>query len=91
MTIELDKDDRATAIASIQRYFTENLDDTIGNLQAGALLNFFLEDIGPCVYNRAIVDAQERITARVAELDIECHEDPFCYWQKIGQKSATRR
>ena len=27
-------------------------------------------------------DAQERLHARVAELDIECHEEPFEYWKK---------
>jgi uncharacterized protein (DUF2164 family) len=84
MAIELDKDDRAAAIASIQRYFAENLDEPIGNLQAGALLGFFLEEIGPCVYNLAVADAQSRLAARVSELDIECHEDPFRYWKKVA-------
>jgi uncharacterized protein (DUF2164 family) len=83
MTLELDKDDRASAIDSIQRYFIEHLDEKIGNLQAGALLSFFLEEIGPCVYNRAVADVQERLLARVSELDIECHEDPFRYWRKL--------
>jgi len=27
-------------------------------------------------------DAQERLHARVAELDIECHAEPFEYWKK---------
>ena len=40
MTIELSKEDRAQAIASIERYFKENMDERIGNIQAGALLNF---------------------------------------------------
>jgi len=82
MAIELDKDVRDRAIASLQRYFTENMDEPIGNIQAGALLHFFVEEIAPAIYNLAIADAQERLHARVAELDIECHAEPFEYWKK---------
>ena len=86
MTIELNKDVRAEAIKSIERYFQENMDERIGNIQAGALLNFFLEEIGPSVYNKAVADAQERIQMRATELDIECHEDEFRYWRKFDRK-----
>ncbi|HDR8992926.1 hypothetical protein VI03_13165 [Burkholderia vietnamiensis] len=82
MAIELDKDVRERAITSLQRYFTENMDEPIGNIQAGALLHFFVEEIAPAIYNLAIADAQERLHARVAELDIECHAEPFEYWNK---------
>jgi uncharacterized protein (DUF2164 family) len=82
MAIELDKDVRDRAIASLQRYFTENMDEPIGNIQAGALLHFFVEEIAPAIYNLAIADAQQRLHARIAELDIECHETPFDYWTK---------
>jgi uncharacterized protein (DUF2164 family) len=87
MTIELDKDVRDRAIASLQRYFTENMDEPIGNIQAGALLHFIVQEIAPAIYNLAIADAQERLHARIAELDIECHEEPFEYWkQQPGRK-----
>ncbi len=86
MTIELHKDARSAAIQSIERYFRENMDERIGNIQAGALLAFFLEEIGPSVYNKAVADAQERIQMRATELDIECHEDEFRYWQKFDRK-----
>lgn len=82
MSIELDKSQRPVAIASIERYFKDELDQKIGNIQAGALLNFFLEEIGPSVYNRGVADAQERMQARIIELDIEIHEDEFRYWSK---------
>ncbi len=45
--LELSKQARTAAIASIQRYFQENLSEPIGDLPAGFLLNFFLEDVGP--------------------------------------------
>jgi len=82
MTITLNKDARATAVTSIERYFKDELDEKIGNIRAAALLNFFLEEIGPSIYNQAVADVQERLIGRVTEVDIECHEDEFGYWIK---------
>ncbi len=38
MTIEIPREARKEAIASIERYFRENMDEPIGNIAAGALL-----------------------------------------------------
>jgi uncharacterized protein (DUF2164 family) len=83
MAIDLNKDARAEAIKSIERYFQENMDERIGNIAAGALLNFFVEEIGPAIYNQAVAEVQERLQTRIAELDIEVHEDEFQYWRKF--------
>ncbi len=88
MSLELSKEARAQAIASIERYFQEERDERIGNIAAGALLGFFLQEIGPCLYNRAVAEVQERLQLRVSELDIEVHEDEFTYWQ---QRARARR
>ena len=91
MTIELPREVRAEAIKSIERYFEVNMEERIGNIQAGALLTFFIKEIGPSIYNKAIADAQERMQMRAAELDIECHEDEFRYWPKYDKKSDKKR
>ncbi len=83
MTIEISKELRAQAIASIERYFLKHMDEKIGNIAAGSLLGFFIEEIGPSIYNQAVADVQERIQMRVSELDIEFHEDEFQYWRKF--------
>jgi len=89
MAIELPREVRREAIASIERYFRENMEEKIGNLAAGALLSYFLEEIGPSIYNRAVADVQERLTARIMELDFEVHEDEFRYWHKFdGQRKG---
>ena len=77
MTIEIPKDVHREAVASLQRYFAENMEDQIGNLQASALLGFFLEEIAPVVYNQAVSDVQARIQARVMDVDVEVHKDAF--------------
>ena len=85
MTIGISKEARKEAIASIERYFTENMEDKIGNIAAGALLGFILEEIGPVIYNKAVTDVQERLQSRIMEVDIEVHEDEFQYWRKFDQ------
>jgi uncharacterized protein (DUF2164 family) len=82
MAIELDKEARKEAVASIERWFQEERDERVGNIVAAALLGFFLEEIAPTVYNRAVADVQERLRMRVDELEIEVHEDEFGYWRK---------
>jgi uncharacterized protein (DUF2164 family) len=90
MTIELPKDTRQNAIASIERYFLEYTGEKIGNIAATGLLNFFLEEVGPAVYNLAVTDAQERIQMRAAELDIEVHEEEWQYWRKVDAKQPRK-
>lgn len=90
MTIELARETRQEAIASIERYFRENMEEPIGNVAAGGLLGFILEEIGPLVYNKAVADVQERLQMRVSELDIEVHEDEFPYWRKFDRQAKRR-
>lgn len=85
MTIELSKEARKAAASSIQRYLNENIEEDIGNVTADALLQFFIEEIGPCIYNKAVSDVQERLQSRIMELDVEVYEEEFRYWQK-GQR-----
>ena len=54
-------------IASIQRYFDEEMDDEIGTLKASLLLDFFLQELGPTAYNIAVADAQAMLTRIVDE------------------------
>lgn len=91
MTIELPREQREAAIASIERYFAEHMDERIGNIAAGALLGFFLQEIGPSIYNRAVAEVQERLQARVAEIDIEVHEDEFPFWPRQAKAGKARR
>ena len=88
MSIELPKHAQQQAIASIERYFRENMDEPIGNMQSGALLNFFLAEIGPTIYHRAVADVQEHLHPRLHELDSQVGKEDFTYWTA---KRAGRR
>lgn len=86
MAIELPKEARAQAIASIERWFQDERGERVGNITASALLNYVLLEIGPSVYNQAVADVQDRLAQRVAEIDVEIHEDEFGYWRQFDKK-----
>jgi uncharacterized protein (DUF2164 family) len=82
MAIKLSDETRKRLISSVRRYFEENMDEAVGDLKATLLLEFFLEELGPSVYNTAIVDAQTHLQARVSDLDGTCYEREFGYWKR---------
>jgi len=79
--ITLPDDARARAIASIRRYLAEHLDLDAGELQADLLLRYFLEEIGPTIYNQAIADARQFFEQRAADLDAACYHAEFPFWK----------
>ena len=89
--IELSQQVRNDAVASIKRYFQENLPEPIGDLPANLLLNFFLEEIGPAVYNRAIGDAQARLIQRASDLEGELFAPEFQYWPNLERKRSRKK
>ena len=80
MAITLPPEAKKQLLDSIKRYVAENLDQDIGDLKAGMLLDYFLKEIGPTVYNQAIADAQGYFQARVGDLEGVCFEKEFTYW-----------
>jgi uncharacterized protein (DUF2164 family) len=91
MSIELSREARERAVASLERYFETELDQRIGNIAAAALLGFFVEEVGPLIFNQAVQQVQERLLERVQELDIEFHEDEFEYWQRRQRAARGKR
>jgi uncharacterized protein (DUF2164 family) len=82
MAITLKQDVETAVLTSLQRYFSENMDEKIGNLQARNLLDFVLKEIGPSIYNQAISDAQRHMLAKVSDLDVDCYQAELGYWTK---------
>lgn len=79
MTINISKEARNQIVDSIQVYFDNEMEEPVGNLVADALLDFFLKEVGPSIYNQAIRDAQAHMLARVNDLDLEIFKDEFQY------------
>jgi uncharacterized protein (DUF2164 family) len=89
--IELKKQARADAIASLKKYFEDEVREPLGDLRAGLLLDFVLEEIGPAIYNQAIGDAQARMAERIQDLDGDLYADEFQYWVRRAAKKKSSR
>jgi uncharacterized protein (DUF2164 family) len=81
MALKLADETEKRLVASIRRFFEEELDEPVGELKALRVLDFCLREIAPSVYNHAIADAQAYFTDRVADLSGSKYEAEFDYWK----------
>jgi uncharacterized protein (DUF2164 family) len=80
--ITISDEARKRALASLKRYFAEQLEQEIGELKAGLLLGYLLEELGPTIYNQAIADARTFFEERAADLDGTCYVTEFPFWTR---------
>ena len=66
--IRLSKEDRAWLAERIQSYFSTELEQEIGNMDAGFLIDFFAETAGPVFYNQGLRDAQALMTRKTEDI-----------------------
>ena len=69
--IKLEKEQKDKAIRDIQWYFEKEREEEIGNLGAELILDFFLKEIAPTIYNEGLTDAKAWFTSKLADLDID--------------------
>jgi uncharacterized protein (DUF2164 family) len=62
------------------------MEGQLGELSAGMLLNFVLEEIGPAIYNQGVADSATRMQLRATDLEGELYIDEFQYWPKRKTK-----
>ena len=74
MRIKLSDERRSDLVRAIQAHFRDQHDDEIGELKASLILDFFMKQLGPSVYNQAIRDAHDFIQDKLADLDGEFYE-----------------
>ena len=53
----------------LQAYFRNEHDETIGELKAEMMVEFFITKLGPKIYNQAIDDANAFIHDKLIDLD----------------------
>ncbi|RJG00167.1 DUF2164 domain-containing protein [Noviherbaspirillum sedimenti] len=88
MAIKLKKEAEEQLTGSLRRYWKQEEGEELGELRAQMFLKFILEEIGPSVYNQAIVDAQAYMQEKVTEMEISCYAEEFSFW---GKRSTSSR
>jgi uncharacterized protein (DUF2164 family) len=61
-------EERDIICRKIQLYLREELDQEVGQFDAGFLLDFFAEEIGAFFYNRGLYDAQAILETRLENI-----------------------
>lgn len=64
--IILTKERRDDMIAAIKDYFSAEREENLGDLAAGMILDFFMEELAPEMYNQGVYDSH-RYMAEAAE------------------------
>lgn len=66
--IEFSKEEKAILMSKLQRYFTEELKQEIGQFDAEFLLDFFSRELGAYYYNHGLYDAQAALAAKLDDI-----------------------
>jgi len=66
--IKFTKDEKEHIIRKVQLYFSEELEQQIGQFDAEFLIDFFTEEVGAYYYNRGLYDAQTILESRLENI-----------------------
>ena len=74
MRIRLADDRRSALIRSLKQHFEEQFDEPLSDFRAEELLEFFLRELGPAVYNQGVRDAAGFMQEKLTDLEGEVYE-----------------
>ena len=74
MRIRLSADRRASLLLSIKSHFAREFDEPISDYRAEAVLDFFIGELGPPVYNQGVRDASGYIQSKLADIEGDIYE-----------------
>ncbi|WP_206483585.1 DUF2164 domain-containing protein [Thalassotalea sp. G2M2-11] len=73
-TITFSPQEKEQMIIKLQRYFTRELEQELGQFDADFLLDFFAQEMGVYFYNRGLYDAQQIVNERVEQISDAIYE-----------------
>ena len=74
MRIRLSDERRSMLLTEIARFHTETFDEPISPFRAEQLLDFFVSELGPPVYNQGVRDAAGYVVEKLADIEGEIYE-----------------
>ncbi len=69
MEITLQDDRLKTLTEKVQSYFRNEHEDSIGELKASLIIDFFIKELGAEIYNQAIGDAHDFMQDKLIDLE----------------------
>jgi uncharacterized protein (DUF2164 family) len=83
MDMDISKEDAAEVIGSLKRFFREEFEIDLSELQSQMALKYFMKEVAPIAYNRGVADAEAFLRSRLEDLSSSCFEQPLTYWSKM--------
>lgn len=65
---------RGALLAALQRHFEDEFDEPLSAFRAEGLVDFFVRQLGPPVYNQGVRDATGYVQEKLADIEGEIHE-----------------
>jgi uncharacterized protein (DUF2164 family) len=66
--IKVTKEQRDEMIAAIKHYFLKEREEEVGDLRAGLMLDFILEELAPEFYNQGVLDSYTYMKDTIEDL-----------------------
>ena len=74
MRIRISEERREDLATAVQQIFLDEFERDLSEFQAQRLIDFFMRQLGPPVYNQAIQDARAYVLTKLEDLDGEVYE-----------------
>jgi len=74
MKVRLSPDRRAALLESLIAYYATEFDETLSAFRAESLLDFFVKELGPPVYNQGVRDAAAYMHAKLGDIEGDVYE-----------------
>ena len=66
-------------IYELQSYFSNERDEDLGNIGAELLIDFILKEVGPMIYNQALIDVHELMEEKLDDIYLLELDDKYEY------------
>jgi len=74
MRIKLSDERRKSLTRALKEHFDDEFDDPISDFRAQRLIEFFVRELGPPVYNQGVRDACAAMQEKLGDLEGEVYE-----------------
>lgn len=72
--MKLTPERRALLVKALTRHFEAEFDEPLSDFRAQGLVDFFLRELGPPVYNQGVRDAAAYVQGKLNDIDGEIYE-----------------
>jgi uncharacterized protein (DUF2164 family) len=74
MRVRLSDERRAALVRLLRKHFEDELDEEISDFRAEGLIDFFVRELGPPVYNQGVRDACAYMQGKLTDVEGEVYE-----------------